>query len=180
MGKIACNEATGKCLCLHNGWRRATEDDSSRRDRSSVFDFDGDGAAEVIYNDECRFRVFTDQRRPVARAFGESARVIEYPIVVDVDNDGNAEIVFATTTESGFCSENLDAQYNAGIEVWLAICKIDCGLSARRLEPARVPRHQRDGGVRFRCTSRRAETIQRSRLQHVSLNPRSFGVAPGS
>ena len=56
---------------------------------------------------------------------------MEFPIVADVDNDGNAEIVFATTTESGFCSENLDAQYNAGIEVWGD--QNDFWVSARRI-----------------------------------------------
>ena len=51
--------------------------------------------------------------------------------LADVDNDGNAEIVFCTTTESGFCSENLDNQYNAGIEVWGDAS--DTWVSARRI-----------------------------------------------
>ena len=42
----------------HNGWKRETEDDSSRVTASSVFDFNGDGAAEVVYNDECFFRIY--------------------------------------------------------------------------------------------------------------------------
>ena len=53
-----CNERIGSCVCLHNGWKRDTEDDSSRVTSSSVFDFNGDGAAEVVYNDECYFRVY--------------------------------------------------------------------------------------------------------------------------
>ncbi len=52
----------GECVCLHNGWKRATEDDSSRATSSSVFDFNGDGAAEVVYNDECYFRIYDGAR----------------------------------------------------------------------------------------------------------------------
>jgi len=48
-----------------------------------------------------------------------------------VDNDGNAEIVFGTSNESGFCTENLDSQYNAGIEVWGDAS--DYWVSARRI-----------------------------------------------
>ena len=47
-----CNELAKQCVCLHNGWQRQTEDDSSRVTSSSVFDFNGDGAAEVAYGDE--------------------------------------------------------------------------------------------------------------------------------
>src|SRR6185503_2566291 len=53
-----CNELAGACVCLHNGWKRDTEDDSSSVTSSSVFDFNGDGAAEVVYGDECYFKVY--------------------------------------------------------------------------------------------------------------------------
>ena len=55
----------------------------------------------------------------------ESRTRIEYPVVADVD-DGN-EIVFSTSTESGFCSQRnwrMDPMVNVGttpqpgIEVW--------------------------------------------------------------
>jgi hypothetical protein len=132
VSKFACNEATQSCICLHNGWRRATEDDSSQVTGSSVFDFNGDGAAEVIYNDECRFRLYDGLNGDVHMSEPSESRTrIEYPVVADVDNDGNAEIVFATTNESGFCSQNLDSFYNNGIEVWGD--QNDYWVSARRI-----------------------------------------------
>ncbi len=132
LAKFACNEQLGSCVCLHNGWRRKTQDDSSQVTGSSVFDFNGDGAAEVVYNDECRFRVYDGLTGDVwVREPSESRTRIEYPVVADVDNDGNAEIVFATTTESGFCTEHLSSSYNAGIEVWGDAN--DLWVSARRI-----------------------------------------------
>ncbi|MEZ4224239.1 MAG: CARDB domain-containing protein [Polyangiaceae bacterium] len=177
--KFACNEATSACVCLHNGWLRKTEDDSSRVTGSSVFDFNGDGAAEVIYNDECNFRVYDGLNGSVYfQQPSESRTRIEYPVVADVDNDGNAEIVFATTTESGFCSENKDSQYNAGIEVWGD--KSDLWVSARRMwnqhayhvtnitESGRIPQFEPESWLPY---NGRLYNTYRS-------NPRSFGVAP--
>jgi hypothetical protein len=131
-GESVCNRKTGKCVCLHNAWASGTEDDSSRVTGSSVFDFNGDGAAEVIYNDECRFRVYDGTDGTIWFSEPSESRTrVEYPVIADVDNDGNAEIVFCTTTESGFCSENLDDRYNAGIEVWGDAG--DFWVSARRI-----------------------------------------------
>src|SRR6185312_3947865 len=45
----------------HDGtrkWYEVTQDTSSRATGSSVFDFEGDGVAEVLYNDELAFRAF--------------------------------------------------------------------------------------------------------------------------
>ncbi|MEZ4435564.1 MAG: VCBS repeat-containing protein [bacterium] len=119
-----------RCVCLHNGWRRVTEDESSRVTGSTLFDFNGDGAAEVIYNDECWFRIYDGRTGEVLfKEPSESRTRIEHPIVADVDNDGNAEIVFTVSNESGFCGERdtplppprngtLASTYNNGLEVW--------------------------------------------------------------
>ena len=175
----ACNEQTSQCVCLHNSWRRATEDNSSRVTGSSVFDFNGDGAAEVVYNDECRFRIYDGLDCTVyMNEPSESRTRIEYPIVVDVDNDGNAEIVFATTNESGFCSENQNSLYNNGIEVWGDAG--DYWVSARRIwnqhaynvtnvtESGAIPLHAPE---HWRQYNDREYNIFRS-------NPRNQGIAP--
>ncbi|MEM9696082.1 MAG: VCBS repeat-containing protein, partial [Myxococcota bacterium] len=106
---FACNEAgnsgAGECICLHNGWQRITQDGSSAVTGSSVFDFNGDGAAEVVYNDECHFRVYEGLGgEELFLEPSEGRTRIEYPIVADVDNDGNAEIIFASSNESSFCT----------------------------------------------------------------------------
>ena len=38
---------SGQCTCGHQGWRRQTEDNSSKVTGSTLFDFNGDGAMEV-------------------------------------------------------------------------------------------------------------------------------------
>jgi hypothetical protein len=181
--KFACNESTGQCVCLHNGWRRQTEDDSSRVTGSSVFDFNGDGAAEVIYNDECRFRIYDGLTGHVYfNEPSESRTRIEYPIVADVDNDGNAEIVFSTSTESGFCSEGsnpaIKALYNAGIEVWGDAS--DTWVSARRIwnQHAYHVTNVTEGGMVPVFEPESWKEYNGRIYNTYRSNPRSFGVAP--
>jgi len=77
-------------------WQQTTQDLSSNRTGSSVFDFQGDGAAEVVYNDECFFRVYTGKTGQVLYEVpNSSATIHEYPVVVDVDGDNNTEVVLA-------------------------------------------------------------------------------------
>ncbi|MES2641932.1 MAG: MopE-related protein [Myxococcota bacterium] len=76
-------------------WARAIDDASSHSTGSSVFDFDGDGQAEVVYADESRLWVFDGATGAVllSETGHTSGTVNEYPVVADVDGDGNAEIV---------------------------------------------------------------------------------------
>ncbi len=78
-------------------WSSLSDDRSSRKTGSSVFDFDGDGAAEVVYNDQYWLRVY-DGRDGTVRfcQCNTSATLWEYPVIVDVDTDGHAEIVLAS------------------------------------------------------------------------------------
>lgn len=83
-----------------------TQDYSSAITGSSVFDFEGDGKAEVVYNDELKLRVYkgtgsgTDadgdgyaDAQVLYEFRNTSGTLFEYPLIVDIDNDGNAEIV---------------------------------------------------------------------------------------
>ncbi|HJL14307.1 MAG TPA: hypothetical protein RMH99_01555 [Sandaracinaceae bacterium LLY-WYZ-13_1] len=75
-------------------WSRTTQDLSSNATGSSVFDFEGDGAAEVVYGDECYMRVYRGSDGEVLLQIpSSSATIHEYPLVADVDADGNSEIV---------------------------------------------------------------------------------------
>ena len=75
-------------------WTQTTQDFSSSRTGSSVFDFEGDGQAEVVYGDEERLRIYRGVDGHVLwwvpRTDGTT---YDMPLVVDVDGDGNAEIV---------------------------------------------------------------------------------------
>jgi hypothetical protein len=108
-------------------WRATTEDDSSRVTGSSVFDFDGDGNNEVIYNDEHFIRIYPGVEPdcpdgPMCDGVMDDSELLfiddntsrtrtEYPVVADVDGDFKAELVF---------SANADIAWgiDAGIEVW--------------------------------------------------------------
>ncbi|HSI06529.1 MAG TPA: hypothetical protein VLC93_18725, partial [Myxococcota bacterium] len=79
-------------------WQYQTQDESSAVTGTSVFDFQGDGKAEVLYNDECFFRVFEGATSNILYERPNSHRTAtEYPIVVDVDGDSNSEIVVVST-----------------------------------------------------------------------------------
>ncbi len=75
-------------------WESPTQDQSSNATGSSVFDFQGDGAAEVVYADECFMRVYSGTDGTIQlEVQNSSATIHEYPLVVDVDDDGNSEII---------------------------------------------------------------------------------------
>ena len=82
-------------------WQRPSQDISSARTGSSVFDFNGDGRAEVVYGDECYVRIYDG---PTGEVIFSQARFSstwqENPIVADVDGDFAAEVVMGM---SGAC-----------------------------------------------------------------------------
>jgi hypothetical protein len=79
---------------LSDKWQSATQDGSSNVTGSSVFDFEGDGKAEVVYNDECYMRVYRGSDGMVLfQTPSSSATIHEYPVLVDVDGDNRTEIL---------------------------------------------------------------------------------------
>lgn len=75
-------------------WKSVTQDSSSNRTGSSVFDFQGDGSAEVVYGDECYFRIYDGKTgATLFQDASSSATIHEYPVIADVDGDNNTEIV---------------------------------------------------------------------------------------
>ncbi|WP_261858900.1 putative Ig domain-containing protein [Photobacterium sanguinicancri] len=78
-------------------WQKQTQDRSSQKTGSSVFDFDGDGQAEILYSDELNFRVYDGNTGDVIYQLpNPSGTLYEYPLVVDLDNDREAEIVLVS------------------------------------------------------------------------------------
>ena len=83
-----------KAGAIYRRWSSVTQDQSSNVTGSSVFDFQGDGAAEVTYNDECYARVYSgSDGKELLKIENSSATIHEYPLVVDADADGNSEIL---------------------------------------------------------------------------------------
>ncbi|MCP4556354.1 MAG: VCBS repeat-containing protein, partial [Herbaspirillum sp.] len=74
-------------------WTSPTVDTSSHITSSAVFDFEGDGSAEVVYNDHFYLRVYRGRDGAVlAEIKNPSCTLTENPVIADVDADGNAEI----------------------------------------------------------------------------------------
>jgi hypothetical protein len=79
-------------------WSQPAQDVSSNCTGSSVFDFNGDGKAEVVYRDECFVRVYDGKTGTVLYSSPASSGTgYEYPVVVDVDGDFATEIVVPRT-----------------------------------------------------------------------------------
>ncbi len=76
-------------------WSQPVQDYSSSVTGSSVFDFEGDGAADVVYADEITLWVYDGATGAVKFIEDQhaSGTLYEYPLIVDVDNDGQTEIV---------------------------------------------------------------------------------------
>lgn len=82
-------------------WLTPATDCSSRQTGSSVFDFDGDGSAEVVYGDEQYLRIYDGQTGTVLfETCNTTGTLWEYPLVADVDNDGHADIVAVSNSYS--------------------------------------------------------------------------------
>ncbi len=105
-------------------WQTPTQDLSSSRTGSSVFDFQGDGIAEVLYNDECFFHVYDGQTGAelVNPPIPSSSRTdAEYSLVADVDGDGNAEMLVISNADQAIVRDRCHINWkNAGVSIdWL-------------------------------------------------------------
>jgi hypothetical protein len=112
-------------------WSQSVQD-ASGTTGSSVFDFQGDKKAEVLYEDECYARVYdgaTGQEK--LKITNSNSTIHEYPLVVDVDGDGNSEfVIIANLSDPGPNADCLDADpgfttrkgiyvYGAGGDNWV-------------------------------------------------------------
>jgi len=91
-------------------WSRPSQDASSNRTGSSVFDFEGDGVAEAVYGDECFTRVYEGTTGEVVYSrYRTSCTWYENPIIADVDADFGAEIVITSNTNCNTtCATSVD------------------------------------------------------------------------
>jgi len=97
-------------------WITQTQDCSSAQTGSSVFDFDGDGSAEVIYADEVNMHVYAGPTgQELLTLCNTNGTLFEYPLVADVDNDGHADIIVGSNSYSGF---NCAGTKTTGIRVF--------------------------------------------------------------
>ncbi len=90
-------------------WSIRTQD-GSMTTGSSVFDFQGNGRNEIVYNDECRLYILDGQTgQPHMMRLNTSRTATEYPLVVDVNGDGRSNLVVIANRD----------QYNRDCAAWL-------------------------------------------------------------
>nr|WP_206607029.1 VCBS repeat-containing protein [Sandaracinus sp.] len=90
--------ATGGGFELRQLWSQVAQDQSSNRTGSSVFDFNYDGRAEVVYADECFARVYDGRNGDVLFSQGRASWTwLENQVVANVDGDSPAEFVVGSS-----------------------------------------------------------------------------------
>ncbi|MEZ4451429.1 MAG: VCBS repeat-containing protein, partial [Nannocystaceae bacterium] len=102
------NKFAGECASgSMNGilWQAQIRENSCAIMGSTVFDFEGDKAAEVVYADECYVRVFSGTDGAVIWSHPRSSATwYEAPIVADSDLDGRAELINTYSGYVGSCA----------------------------------------------------------------------------
>ena len=84
------NPATKKMELM---WRHSTSD-ASGATTMSLFDFNQDGSAEIVYRDESLLRIMNGVTGLNISTFPcTSGTAVEYPIIVDLKRNGSAQIV---------------------------------------------------------------------------------------
>ncbi|MBX2845120.1 MAG: T9SS type A sorting domain-containing protein, partial [Saprospiraceae bacterium] len=82
-------------------WDLATQD-GSQKTGSTVFDFEADGVNEVVYRDELNLYILNGTNGNVISQLGcTSATRLDYPVVADVNQDGQTEIICACNGNNG-------------------------------------------------------------------------------
>ncbi len=96
-------------------WSRGSQDISSNVTGSSIFDFEADGKAEVVYADECFTRVYSGlEGRVIFSRYRSSCTWLENPVVADTDGNFRADLVVPSNTACGpvgvgiSCTRNIE------------------------------------------------------------------------
>lgn len=111
-------------------WKKTVSEETSGYTGCSMFDFNGDGKTEIVYRDERNLYIIngTDGTTYTSQAcVSRTAR--DYPIVADVDADGQSELCVTcgfdnALSEANFCdisySENSHVRvYRTDLEPWV-------------------------------------------------------------
>ncbi|MEM7036854.1 MAG: FG-GAP-like repeat-containing protein, partial [Bacteroidota bacterium] len=65
----------------------------------TAYDFNGDGAFEILYRDQTVFRIFDGGLNTLSTFGCTSGTATEYPVVADCDGDGETEILISCGTD---------------------------------------------------------------------------------
>jgi hypothetical protein len=99
-------------------WIRQTRDCSSASTGSTLFDFDGDGRVEVVYGDEVDLHVYDSATgSELLTTCNTSGTLVEYPVVADVDNDGQADLIVVANAYAYACPQAPSTRFS-GVRVF--------------------------------------------------------------
>ncbi|MDR2763755.1 MAG: FG-GAP-like repeat-containing protein [Tannerella sp.] len=98
MEAYSYNPATNAFVQL---WKKGTSDGSGAT-TMSMFDFDQDGKVELVYRDESHLRIIDSNGNNIESILCPSATHTEYPVIVDLDKDGHADILVSGSLTSTY------------------------------------------------------------------------------
>ena len=156
-------------------WTVQTQDVSSSTTGSSVFDFDGNGTAEVIYNDECYVHVYNGTNgNTVFEAPNSSCTAYEMPVIADVDGTGAAGLLvpsnnmcsikcpWGTHANAGFKGLRL---FRSASDTWVASRP---GVTAPIIGASK-PAHLSDAvaGLALQLTPEEVQALEKPYIPHA-------------
>ena len=106
-------------------WRIAIDEETSGYTSTTVFDFNNDGASEIVYRDETYLYIIKGDGTFSPPIPCKSLTSNDYPIVADVDADGSTEICvvcqdnFNDSNYAG-ANEGVIRTYKSGNEPWVS------------------------------------------------------------
>lgn len=104
-----CKDGGAPCFGTFIAWSQSSQDSSSNRTGSSIFDFEGDGQAEAVYADECFTRIYEGTSGEVLySAFRTSCTWYENVVIADPDRDENTEILVGSNNNCGISCPSID------------------------------------------------------------------------
>ncbi len=99
-------------------WIRETQDCSSAATGSTLFDFDGDGSVEVVYADEVNLHVYNAaDGTELFTTCNTSGTLTEYPLVADIDNDSQADLIVVSNAYALTCVDGSGLRFS-GVRVF--------------------------------------------------------------
>ena len=126
-------------------WTKKVIDGSSNTS-ATAFDFEGDGAVEVVYRDEEFLRIIDGATGDTKDSLScTSGTRVEMPIIVDVDADGEAEIVVSCGGSTVVYTSN-QTPWMPTRKVWNSLhytptfINDDLTIPAHRQDKASIPR----------------------------------------
>ena len=129
--------------------------DTSGATGTTLFDFNQDGVTEIVYRDEKELHIIdgsgtsADAKSTFGHVFSGTVR--EYPVIADINGDGDAEIIVTgTTTNTG--STSPIRIFKSGDDSWAPARKVwnqYCYNIVNTNENLTIPRYQVNPAIRL-------------------------------